>query len=155
MSRKQDILVLKLKEDQRVNRVQMVVSHGYGFTSKGRGTMKTRRMYEVYIGCDPIFGCTQHGDLTRYFTNKAEAIRYARMTLPYESENQEPIRIVHNATQASINSVGIHLRDATQWDFYDALETAQKDNFPAIYVHSVAKDITDESKLAGNEGKGA
>lgn len=134
-SRRETIEAINLT-DGRVNRVEISIRHGYGFTSRGRGTIKTKREYIVFIGSDPVFGCTQHGDLTRTFTNKAEALRYSRRTRPIESENQNPIRIVHNASDSDLNAVGIHLSDATQWDFQDALEVAERDMFPAIYIHS-------------------
>ncbi len=144
-SRKENVFK-KVIEGGLVTRVEMRISHGYGFRKSGRGTIKTTREYTVFIGCDPVFETTQYGDLTRCFTSKAEALKYARMTLEIESDNQSPVRIVHNATETDLSKIGIHLRDATQWDFQDALETAVRDNFPAIYVHSYHSNWYDDDK---------
>lgn len=119
-----------------VNIVIKNVNHKYV-----KGGIKTVVTYDVFIGCDPVFGITQFRDLTKFwFTSKAEAMKYAKQTMPLESEYfPAKVAIVHNASKIQGSNIGIHLKDADQFSFQDAMDVAERDNFPAIYIHSYSK----------------
>lgn len=41
-----------------------------------------------------------------------------------------------DAMPGDSNKIGVHVLNPTMFELYDAIETAMKDNYPAIYCHT-------------------
>jgi hypothetical protein len=148
--RRQDLVkTIKASNGNGLNLIYKSLDHRY----TGRG-IKTVRYYHVFIGCHQLDGTehegvTNYGYLTRFnFTNKAEAIKYAKQTTaPVYGSPDRRINLggghwisIKNAKSIEDRcKQGIHLIKPTQRELQDAIETAERDLFTTIWIHEVER----------------
>ncbi len=100
--------------------------------------IETKVLYDVYIGCDPVFGTTQYRHQTKYdMDDLDEAIAYCQGTVPKPLPGQRLIAIVHKAKVLDRIKHGIHLVNPGLEEFKAALAQALELGIYTIFVHDL------------------